>query len=112
MTASFADSAFPEPSEAALRAIHLGRLGHLLRLRHQYERDLNYRGLRLLDRSIFAAYCDCRDAGAEARAQDLLRAAHVAVERPAKVQLSFLDATTERPRPASHRSTPTAQPKG
>jgi hypothetical protein len=97
-----------------MREIHLDRLRHLLRLRHQYERDLNLRGLRLLDHSIFAAYCDCRKDGTEGRAQEILREAHVPVDRP-KVQLSFQDLAGEPSASASasrEGSAKQAQPKG
>jgi hypothetical protein len=46
---------------ASLRAVYLQRLQRLLRLRRQHEQELNKQGLRLLDRSLFAAYCACRD---------------------------------------------------
>ena len=87
------DALLSEPGASALRSIHLERLRRLLHLRRQYERELNARGLRLLDRSVFAAYCDCRDNGAEEQACALLREAHVPVEHP-RAQLSFLDITS------------------
>ncbi|MBF6599915.1 MAG: hypothetical protein IVW36_05340, partial [Dehalococcoidia bacterium] len=42
---------------------YLNRLRRLLRLRRDHFEELNDAGLRLLDRSIFAAYCDCLDIG-------------------------------------------------
>lgn len=59
--------------EDALRSVYLRRLERLLSLRQAHYQDLNEKGLRLLDRSIFAAYCDCRSAGAEGEARDSLR---------------------------------------
>jgi hypothetical protein len=56
----------------SLRAVYLKRLERLQQLRRQHELDLNKEGLRLLDRSLFAAYCACRDAGAEAEARRIL----------------------------------------
>jgi hypothetical protein len=109
-TLTIHETTFLGPGEAALRDIYLERLRHLLRLRHEYDRDLNVRGLRLLDHSIFAAYCDCRDVGAEAGAQELLREAHVPVERP-KLQLSFLDLASVPEQRAPERSTQQARPK-
>ena len=107
---TISEAAFLGPREAALREIYLERLRHLLRLRREYERDLNIRGLRLLDHSIFAAYCECREAGAEAGAHELLREAHVPVDRP-KVQLSFLDLASTPPEPAKGRAAQQARPK-
>ena len=46
-----------------LRDGYLNRLRRLLRLRRDHFDELNEQGLRLLDRSIFAAYCDCIDIG-------------------------------------------------
>ena len=46
-----------------LRDGYLSRLRRLLRLRRDHFDELNEQGLRLLDRSIFAAYCDCLDIG-------------------------------------------------
>ncbi len=40
---------------------YLSRLRRLLRLRRDHFSDLNEQGLRLLDRSIFASYCDLLD---------------------------------------------------
>ena len=65
----------PEAQEAApaLQNAYLGRLRRLLRLRSDHYDDLNERGLWLLDRSIFATYCDCRGLGAGFVAQDVIR---------------------------------------
>ena len=61
---------------AALRSVYLQRLQRLQRLRLQHEQELNRQGLRLLDRSAFAAYCVLRDVGAEEEALAALREAH------------------------------------
>ncbi len=68
----------------ALREVYLGRLERLVHLRQRHYYDLNEQGLRLLDHSIFAAYCDCRDLGAEEHARGTLREADVSVEGPAR----------------------------
>jgi hypothetical protein len=60
---------------AALREGYIARLRRLLRLRKQHEGELNEQGLRLLDRAIFSAYCDCRDAGLHDQAVALLEEA-------------------------------------
>jgi len=70
-------------SRAALRSVYLERLQRLLRLRGQHERDLNAQGLRLLNRSIFTAYCDCREVGAGEEARRILRRAKFALGQPA-----------------------------
>jgi hypothetical protein len=56
-----------------LQKAYVQRLRRLLRLRRDHHPQLNEVGLRLLDRSIFAAYCDCLDVGAGSLAQHLLR---------------------------------------
>ena len=70
----------PAESQTALQDIYLSRLQRLLRLRRQHEQDLNQHGVRLLDHSIFAAYCDCRDLGAGSRARSILTAANFPVD--------------------------------
>lgn len=52
---------------------YLNRLRRLLRLRRDHYEELNEQGLRLLDRSIFAAYCDCLDIGEASAARDVLK---------------------------------------
>ncbi len=52
---------------------YLNRLRRLLRLRRDHFEELNDQGLRLLDRSIFAAYCDCLDIGEGNAARDVLK---------------------------------------
>lgn len=56
-----------------LQEAYVQRLRRLLRLRRDHHCQLNEVGLHLLDRSIFAAYCDCLDVGAGSFAQHLLR---------------------------------------
>lgn len=67
--------ALKETSPASLREIYLQRLTRLQQLRQRHQSELNGSGLRLLDRSVFAAYCDCRDAGAEDEAREVLAGA-------------------------------------
>ena len=61
----------------ALRQLQVSRLERLLRLRRQHELELNRQGLRLLDRAVFAAYCECRDHGTDGEARRLLRQARL-----------------------------------
>ena len=56
-----------------LRDGYLSRLRRLLRLRRDHFEELNEQGLRLLDRSIFAAYCDCIDIGQGEAAKNVLK---------------------------------------
>jgi hypothetical protein len=77
---------------ASLRSVYLQRLQRLRRLRHQHEQELNRQGLRLLDRSAFAAYCACREVGAEDEARKILREKQSALQ-----QLDSEDAAPERP---------------
>jgi hypothetical protein len=56
-----------------LREGYLSRLRRLLRLRRDHYDELNDQGLRLLDRSIFAAYCDCLDIGEGDAARAVLK---------------------------------------
>jgi hypothetical protein len=76
---------------ASLRSVYLQRLQRLRRLRHQHEQELNRQGLRLLDRSAFAAYCACREVGAEDEAREILREEQTTLQ-----QLESADATLER----------------
>ena len=68
-------------SRASLRGVYLRRLKRLLRLRREHNGDLNTQGIHLLDRSIFAAYCDCLDVGVGEKAREVIREAQVMVER-------------------------------
>ncbi len=52
---------------------YLSRLRRLLRLRRDHFEELNEQGLRLLDRSIFAAFCDCLDIGQGDAAKSVLK---------------------------------------
>jgi len=56
-----------------LRDGYIQRLRRLLRLRRDHIDELNEQGLRLLDRSIFAAYCDCLDIGQGEAAKAVLK---------------------------------------
>lgn len=76
---------------ASLRSVYLQRLQRLRRLRHEHEQELNRQGLRLLDRSAFAAYCACREVGAEDEARRILRERQNALQ-----QLDSDDAAPER----------------
>jgi len=55
-----------------VRGVYLRRLERLQKLRNRHEQELNHQGVRLLNRSIFEAYCVCRDIGAEAEARAIL----------------------------------------
>ncbi len=56
-----------------LQQAYLRRFERLLRLRETHQGELNDQGLQLLDRSIFAAYVDCRDSGCGELAREMLR---------------------------------------
>ena len=71
-TASLVEVPLTVSTLAAQRNVYLQRLERLQRLRLQHESELNQRGLRLLDRSAFAAYCACREIGAEQEALEIL----------------------------------------
>ena len=73
--------AIRDSSPDSLRVVYTKRLRRLLRLRHDHEDELNGQGLRLLDKAIFAAYCACRDVGAETKAREVLRTANVTLKR-------------------------------
>ncbi len=81
---------------ASLRAVYLQRLERLQRLRHQHEQELNRQGIRLLNRSVFAAYCACRDAGAEEEARDILGEASGNLAGPGQ-QPTVLEPQQEQP---------------
>ena len=67
---------------ASLKSVYVDRMERLLRLRREHEPELNSQGIRLLDRAIFAAYCACREAGAEGRAKSILHDANVTLREP------------------------------
>ncbi len=91
-TVPFAAASIADSSPESLRVVYTKRLRRLLRLRHDHEEELNVQGLRLLDRAIFAAYCACRDVGAEAKAKKVLATANVALKRTVgQLQLSNVD---------------------
>jgi len=56
-----------------LRSVYLERLRRLQRLRLEHQQELNRQGLRLLDRSAFAAYCILREVGAADEARAVLQ---------------------------------------
>ena len=64
----------PRAQESQVKAIFLGRLQRLIRLRREYREDLNPLGLRLLDRAIDATYRDCIDYGAADAARPIMAA--------------------------------------
>ena len=59
---------------ADLRAFYVSRLERLIRLRNNFEDQLNPLGVELLDRSIYATLRDCIDNGAGRRARTLMNA--------------------------------------
>ncbi len=65
-----------------LRDGYLQRLRRLLRLRRDHFDELNEQGLRLLDRSIFAAYCDCLDIGQGEAARAVLKDVRLTLTLP------------------------------
>jgi len=62
-----------EASYSPLQLHFLRRLNRLLRLRQEQRAELNSEGLRLIDRAIYATYCDASDVGVAEEAQRLLR---------------------------------------
>ncbi len=82
-----------ESDPDSLRSVYIARMERLLRLRREHEAELNSQGVRLLDRAIFAAYCACREAGAEDKAKLILRNANVTLgESIRQLQLPDADA--------------------
>src|SRR5438046_3466013 len=65
-----------------LRDGYLQRLRRLLRLRRDHFEELNEQGIRLLDRSIFAAYCDCIDINQREAARAVLKDVRLTVALP------------------------------
>jgi hypothetical protein len=59
-------------SGEGLREFYVKRLERLVRLRGEYEEQLNPLGVELLERSIYATFRDCVDTGAAARARTLI----------------------------------------
>jgi hypothetical protein len=69
---------------APLRRLLLKRLERLLRLRREHEPELNRQGLRLLDHAVFAAYCSCREVGADGEARQVIsQARRLGAQAPA-----------------------------
>ncbi len=62
-----------EASYSPLQLHFLRRLNRLLRLRREQSPELNGEGIRLIDRAIYATYCDASDVGVAEEAQKLLR---------------------------------------
>lgn len=56
-----------------MQGVYLRRLQRLLQLRKNHEGQLNFEGIRLIDKSIYATYCDCLSVGALEAAQEVLR---------------------------------------
>ena len=61
-----------EASHSPLQLHFLQRLSRLLRLRQEQAPELNGDGVRLIDRAIYATYCDASDVGVAEEAQNLL----------------------------------------
>jgi len=101
-TTPFAEAPTAQARRGSLRGVYLRRLRRMVRLRHQHSQDLNQQGLRLLDRSIFAAYCDCRDAGAGHKARAVLGEVDFPIDRQANDEpASALSAGGGEPVPRS-----------
>lgn len=61
-----------EGSVSPMQSHFLQRLSRLLKLREEQSGQLNEDGLRLIDRAIYATYCDAVDVGVTEAAQKLL----------------------------------------
>ena len=71
---SFAPSPLQlDGASVEMQGVYLRRLRRLLQLRKSHEGQLNFEGMRLLDKSIYATYCDCVSVGALEAAQEVLR---------------------------------------
>jgi hypothetical protein len=66
-----------------MQGVYLRRLQRLLQLRKNHEGQLNLEGLRLLDKSIYATYCDCVSVGAPEAAQEVLHRSPVTLSQSA-----------------------------
>jgi len=62
-----------EANYSPLQLHFLRRLNRLLRLRSDQVDELNGDGRRLIDRAIYATYCDASDVGVAEEAQKILR---------------------------------------
>jgi len=58
------ETPFASPAGENLRRHYVRRLERLVRLRRDFEDDLNPLGIELLEKSIRATYCDCLANGA------------------------------------------------
>ncbi len=72
-----------EGSLSPMQSHFLQRLSRLLKLRSEQSDQLNDDGLRLIDRTIYATYCDAVDVGVTEEAQRLLQRS-AAATAPAK----------------------------
>ncbi len=72
-----------EASYSPLELHFLRRLNRLPRLRREQGTELNGDGVRLIDRAIYATYCDASDVGVAEEAQKLLRKLPVTFHEPA-----------------------------
>ena len=70
------ESPFTSPAGEDLRRHYVRRLERLVRLRRDFEDDLNPLGLELLEKSIRATYRDCIATGAENIARALVGRLH------------------------------------
>jgi hypothetical protein len=70
-----------ESFSVEMQGVYLRRLQRLLQLRKNHEGQLNIEGMRLIDKSIYATYCDCVSVGALEAAQEVLRRSAVALAR-------------------------------
>ncbi|MGD0115085.1 MAG: hypothetical protein ABSC13_03665 [Dehalococcoidia bacterium] len=61
----------------ALPQMYLRRLQRLLEVRKSYGGQLNFEGTRLIDKAIYATYCDCLAVDSLDAAQEVLRRATV-----------------------------------
>ncbi len=62
-----------EDRYSSLQLYFLRRLNRLLHVRQQQRAQLKPKGLRLLDRAIFATYRDCAASGVSAEAQKVVQ---------------------------------------
>lgn len=67
------EKAFSDSAEVVDPQIFLERLRRVLRLRREHGPELNQKGLGLLDRCIFFRYVDCRSAGFDKEARELIK---------------------------------------
>jgi hypothetical protein len=63
--------------ENATKVVFVRRLKRLIKLRKDFQDDLNATGVELLDRSIYATYVDCVDFGAGIQARLLMAQAGI-----------------------------------